>query len=133
MVNQRPSIFRAVMGMHRKSRALIHQQNVVIFVDNVQLGRCHCQVGIFFPGFVKKFIVDIQLKHIPSLKPGIPLHTFSAQFDSFQTDIFLSQGGRQQRNSFGEKTVQPLSRVVGANCQFFHGFLPVCSSKCRFI
>ena len=59
VIDQRPSVLGAVMGMDRQTRPLIHQQDVVIFVDNVQFGRCHRQISIILPGFVKKLVIDI--------------------------------------------------------------------------
>ena len=61
VVDQGSAIFRAVVGMHRKTGALVHKQNVFVLVYNVQLGIRHGEIGVVLPGLVKKLVVDIQL------------------------------------------------------------------------
>ena len=67
VVDEGPAVFRTVMGMNGKSGPLIHQQDVFVLVDDVQLGRCYCQVGIVLPGLVEKLVVDVQLQHIAGI------------------------------------------------------------------
>ena len=67
VVNQGAAVLRAVVGMHRKAGALVHKQNVFVLIDDVQLGICHGEVGVIFPGLVEKFVVDIQLQDVALL------------------------------------------------------------------
>ena len=36
-----PAALRAIMGVNRKARALIHQENMLVFIDDTELGNCH--------------------------------------------------------------------------------------------
>ena len=82
MVNEGPSIFRAVVRMDRKARPLVHQQDVLVFVYDVQLGGCHRQVGIVLPGLVEEFVVDVQLQHIARFQTGIPVSPLAVSLDA---------------------------------------------------
>ena len=64
MVDQGPSVLRTVVGMHRKTRAFIDQQNVLVLIDDVQLGGGNRQVGVVLPGFIEKLVVDIKLQYV---------------------------------------------------------------------
>ena len=59
MIDKRPSILRTIVGMNRQPRTLIHQQDVFILVDNVQLGSRHRQVSIVLPGLIEELIINI--------------------------------------------------------------------------
>ena len=130
VVDQGAAIFRAVVGMHRKARALVHKQNVFVLVDNVQIGIRHGEVGVVLPGVVKKLVVDIQLQDIALLQPGVPVDALAVALDALDADIFLRQRGRKQRDCLRKKTIQTLPRVVLADGKLFHVFLPMFSSKC---
>ena len=110
--------------MDSQSRTLVHQQDVFVFIDDVQLGSGHSQVGIVLPGFVEKFVVDVKLQHIACVQTGVPVDALAVAFDPFQADVFLGQGGRQQGNSLCQKPVQSLPRIIGADFKLFHiGYL----------
>ena len=98
MVDEGPAVFGAVMGVDRKTGPLIHQQDMLIFVDDIQLGSGNGQKSIILPRFIKKLIVDIELKHIPRLKPGVPLRSGAVEFDALDADIFLGQRCGQKRD-----------------------------------
>ena len=42
-----------------RPRALVHQQQVLVFVHDVQLGTEHGEEDVFLRGLVKELIVDI--------------------------------------------------------------------------
>ena len=130
MVNQGAAVLRAVVGMHRKAGALVHKQNVFVLVDDVQLGIRHGEVGVIFPGVVKKLVVDIQLQHVAFLQAGVPVNALAVALDALDADIFLRQRGRKQRNCLRKKAIQTLPRVVLADGKLFHPFFPIFSSKC---
>ena len=59
VVNEGLAVFSAVVGVDRLTGLFVHQQNVLVLIDNVQLGGGNGQIGIFrFRGF-KKLVVDI--------------------------------------------------------------------------
>ena len=62
-----------LVRVDHQSRALVHQQKVLVLIDNVQLGLEDRQKGVFRGGGVKKLVVDVQLKHIPLDQAGVPL------------------------------------------------------------
>ena len=91
--------------MHRKAGALVHKQNVFVLVDDVQLGICHGEVGVIFPGLVEKFVVDIQLQNVAFLQAGVPVNALAVALDALDADIFLRQRGRKQRDCLRKKTI----------------------------
>ena len=133
LVDEGPAILRSVVGVHRQPGTLIHQQNVLVLIDDVQLGSRHGQIGVILPGCIEKLIVDVQLQSIPRLQPGVPLGPGSVAFDPLQAYVFLGQGGRQQGHGLGKEPVQPLSGIIGPNRQFLHGLFPSISAKWRLI
>ena len=135
MVNEGLAEISSVMGMHSQTGTFIHKQNMVVFVDNVQLGIGNGQISVIFPGLVEKFVVDVQLQHIADLQPGVPVNALAVAFDSLQPYVFLSQGSGQQRNRFRKKTIQTLTGVVGSDSKFFHNnpCYFMFSSKCLLI
>ena len=48
-----------LVGVDHQAGALVHQQQVLILVDDVQLGLEHRQKEIFLIGLVKELIIDI--------------------------------------------------------------------------
>lgn len=50
--------------MTQQAGALIEQQQIFILIDQIQLRPEHGEKGIFLPGGVKEFVVDVQLQHI---------------------------------------------------------------------
>ena len=133
VIDKGAPVFRTVVGMHRQSRALVHQQNVFVLVDDVQLGGGHRQIGIVLPGLFKKLVVDIQLQNVTRVQPGVPVNALAVALDPLQADVFLSQGCREQGDGLGKEPVQPLSGVVGTDGKFFHSLFPTFSSKWRLI
>ena len=103
-----------------KARSLVHQEDVLILVDDAELGRRHGQVGIVLPGLVEKLVVDIQLKQVALLKPGVALRSCIVQLDPLDADVLLGQGGRQQRHRLGQKPVEALTGIVLFDFEFFH-------------
>ena len=105
MVDQCSAVLRTVVGMHRKTGSLIHQQDLIILVYDIQLRHRHGKIGIILPGFIKKLVVDIKLQHISLVQPGVPVDALAVALDPLQADIFLRQGRRQQGNRLSKKTV----------------------------
>ena len=58
MVDEGVDLLRLV-GVDHQAGALVHQQQVLILVDDVQLGLEHRQKEIFLIGLVKELIIDI--------------------------------------------------------------------------
>ena len=101
MVDESSAIFCAVMGMDSQTGPLVDQKDMLVFIDDVQLGRSYSQIGIVLSGLIEKFVIDVQLKHIAYVQSGVPLDPFTVAFDPLQADIFLGKGSRQQGNGFG--------------------------------
>ena len=121
------------MGVHRKPGPLVHQENLVVLIDNGELRGGYGEIGVVLPGLVEEFIVDIQLEHIACRQPGVPLYPGAVALDAFDADIFLGQGGGQQGNGLGQEPIQALARVVGSDGQFLHCPFPMLVAKCRSI
>ena len=98
MVDEGPAVFGAVVGVDSQTRALIHQQNMLIFIDDIQLGGGNRQEGIVFPGLIEKLIVDIELEYIPCFEPCVPLRSGAVELDALDADVFLGQRRWQQRH-----------------------------------
>ena len=133
MVDEGTAVFGTVVGMNGLTGALIHQQDMVIFVDNVQLGIGYGEISVVFPGLVEKFIVDIQLEYISLVEPGVPLHPLAAQLDPLDADVLLSQRGGKKGDGLGKKPIQSLACVIRPYDKFFHQAFPVFSLKWRLI
>ena len=58
----------------------------------------------------------------------VALCALAVDFYALDADIFLQQGRGQQRQRFGHKPVQPLSRVVFTNGKLLHKKSPFCRS-----
>ena len=120
MVDEGPAILRAVVGMDRKTGPLVHQEDVLVLIDDTELRGRHGQVGVVLTGLVEKLIIDIKLEHIALFQPGVPLRSCVVELDALDTDVFLGQRGGQQRHRLGQKTVQPLTGIVLFDFEFFH-------------
>ena len=59
MVNEGSAVLCPVVGVHRQPRPLVHQQNVLVLVDDVQLGGGYGEIGVVLPGLIEKFVVDV--------------------------------------------------------------------------
>ena len=121
MVNEGPAVFRAVMGMNGDTGTLVHQENVFVLVNDVELRRGDGEIGVLLRRRVKEFIVDVELQHVALGQTVIPLRPRIVPLDALQADILLRQRRRQQGNGLGQKTVQPLPGVVFSDFQFLHG------------
>ena len=132
MVNQRISA-AAFICVHHLAGALVDQQNMFIFIDHVQKRGSNGQESVFTVGFFKEFVVDVKLQQIAFTQPRVALTPFPVNLNPLQTNVFLQQGGGQQRNGFGQKPVQPLPGIIFPNLQFFQSchapFTLVCSVK----
>ena len=133
MVDEGFAVFRAVVGVDGQSGPLVYKKNVVVFIDDIQLGIGNGQIGIVLPGLIEELVVDIKLQQVALFQPGIPLHTLAVQLDPLDADILLRQGGRQQGNGLCQETVQPLTGIIGTDGKFFHYIFPIFSSKWRLI
>ena len=131
MVDEGAAVFGAVVGMDGQAGALVHQQDVLILVDDVQLGIGDSQEGVVLSGLVEKFVIDVQLQHIACFQTGVPLGTAAVALDALDADVLLGQGSREQGNGLGQEPVQTLSGVVGADGKFFHSLSFISSSKWR--
>ena len=45
--------------MAHQAGALVHQQDVIVFINDIQSGGRNLQIGVFFSGLFKKLIIDI--------------------------------------------------------------------------
>ncbi len=56
-----------------KAGALVADDDVLVLVNDVQLGPEYRQEGVILGGSVKEFVVDVQLEKIPCVQPVVPL------------------------------------------------------------
>ena len=106
---------------------------MLIFINDIQFGCSDSKVGIVFPRLIEKLIIDIELKHISGFQTGIPVNALAVAFDALDADVFLRQRGRKQGDRLGQKTVQALAGIIGADGEFFHLLLPILFSKWRLV
>ena len=121
MVDERAPILRAVVRMHGHAGLFVHEQDVFVLIDDVELRRRHRQIGVGLGGLVEKLVVDIELQHIALLQARVALRAGVVALDTLEADILLRQRGGQQRNGLCQKAVEPLPGVIAADGQFFHG------------
>ena len=129
VVDEGAAVLRPVVGVYRETGPFVHQEDLVVLVDNGELRGSHGEVGIVLPWLVKEFVIDIQLQHISRCQPGVPFGPGAIELDPLDADIFLSQGGGQQRHGLSQEPVQALARVVGPYGQFFHCPFPIFEAK----
>ena len=48
-----------LIGVDHQSRALVHQKDVLILIEDIQLGLVEGQEGVFRGGAVEKLVVDV--------------------------------------------------------------------------
>ena len=48
-----------LIGVDHQTRPLVHQQQILVFVHDVQLGTEHGEKDVFLRGLVKELVVDI--------------------------------------------------------------------------
>ena len=58
MVDEGVDLFRFVCVDHQAG-PLVHQQQILIFIDDIQLGGKEGEEHVFLRGLVKKLVVDI--------------------------------------------------------------------------
>lgn len=68
MIDERLPVLSAVVGMHYQPGTLVHQKQVSVFIDDVQLWRGDSQIGVFLPGSLEEFVVDVHLTTLPSAR-----------------------------------------------------------------
>lgn len=120
MINKGPAVLGPIMGMDRQTGPLVHQDDLVILIDDVQLRRRHGQVSIVLPGCIEKLVIDIELQNVADLQPVVPLAAASVALDALDADIFLGQGCRKKRYGLGKIPVQPLTGIVFFDGKLFH-------------
>ena len=64
MVDERLTVFRAVVGMDGLAGLFVDEQNVFVLIDNIELRYVNREVGVFLLGGVKKLVVDVKLDRI---------------------------------------------------------------------
>ena len=67
MVDERLTVFRAVVGMDGLTGLFVDEQNVFVLIDNIELRYVNREVGVFLLGSVKKLVVDIELDRIAEM------------------------------------------------------------------
>ena len=111
----------ALVGVDHHSRPLVHQQKVLVLVDDVKLGLEDREEGVLRGRGVEELVVDVELKHVPLHQPGVPLGPLAVDLYPLDADILLGQGGGEQGQGLAQPAVQPLPGVVGSDGEFLHG------------
>ena len=111
-----------LVRMDHQSRAFVHQQKVLVLVDDVQLG-LEDRTERRFPGWgvSKNSSLMYSCSTSPTASRVSRLAPLPLTLDPLDADVFLSQGGGQEGQGLGQPPVQPLAGVVGAYGEFPHG------------
>ena len=110
-----------LVGVDHQPRPFVDQEQVLILIEDVQLGLEHRQEGVLRGGGVEKLVVDVKLEQVPLGQTGVPLGPLAVELDPLDADVFLGQRGREKGEGFGQPPVQPLAGVIGAHGEFPHG------------
>ena len=116
--DERIGVF-AVVRVAQQPDFFVEQQNIFVFIQNIQLFRRAHKVIFFFDRF-KKFVVDIHLDHVAGLQPGRDFAAPAVDLDALGADIFIQHTLRQAGHGLGHKFVQPLPGVVAVDRKAFH-------------
>ena len=109
-----------LVGVAEQAGALVEQQEVFIFIDDVQLGLKDGQKGVVLPWGLKELVVDVELQGVPLGEPDIPAGALAVDLDPLEADVFLGQGCGEEGESFGQPAVQALPGVISADGKGFH-------------
>ena len=109
-----------LVRVDEQAGALVHQQQVLILVDNIQLRLEDGEKRILRGGGVEKLVVDVKLQEIALHQAGIPLGPLAVELHPLDADVFLRQGRGEQGEGLGQPAVQPLPSVVLAYGKFPH-------------
>ena len=52
------------------------------------------------------------MQNIAGVESGIPLGTLAVYLDALETNVFLQQGGGEQRQILGYETIQTLTGII---------------------
>ena len=114
-----------LVGMDQQAGALVHQEDVRVLVDDVQLGLKDGEEGVLRGGGVKEFVVDVELEKVALHQPVVPLGALSVALDPLETDVLLGQGSGEEGQGLAQPAVQALPGVVFCHGKLSHGDLPV--------
>ena len=84
MVDERLTVFRAVVGMDGLAGLFVDEQNVLVLIDNIELRYVNREVGVFLLGGVKKLVVDIELDRIAEMEPRIAFCSLAVDFNALE-------------------------------------------------
>ena len=122
MVNQCVDLLRLVR-VDDQPRPLVEEHQVLVLIDDVEARLPQREEEVVLLRLGEEFVVDIQLQHVARLQALVALGAGTVHLDALDADILLQQRGRQKRQRFGHKTVQPLPGVVFSDGQFAHRLL----------
>ena len=128
VVDEGVHLFRLV-GVYHHAGRLVHQQQVLILIENVQPGLEEGEKGVLLGGLLKELVVDIELQHISHLEPGVPFGPLAVELDPLDADIFLRQVGGKQGHGLAHPAIQPLPGVIFSDGELPHSLSS--RSRCR--
>mgnify|MGYP003588448622 CR=1 FL=1 len=73
----------------------VHEQDVFVLIDDLDLRRADLEIGVFLRGRFKKFVVDVELQDVALIDAVVALCALAVDFYALDADIFLQQGVRQ--------------------------------------
>ena len=112
-----------VVGVDHQPGRLIGQEDVFVLIDDFQ-GVPGGAEGVLLPVGGKKFVLEVQLHHVPLRQAAGDFSPFSVDLDALLADGLVKKALGQQGNGLGEEFVQALPAVVGADDEAFHGIPP---------
>ena len=117
----------------QKPWPFVADDDIFVLIYHIQLGLKDGEKGVVFGGGVKKLIVDIKLQNISGVYPIVPLGASAIDLYPLEADIFLGKGGGEEGYCLAQPPVQPLSRVIFGDGEFFHSgfssFAKYCSIR----
>ena len=115
--------FSASVRLREKSRRLVHQQYVSVFINNIHVHLPLHPRGFRVPGKLLKSIVSKKKLHmIAQNKFLISGCFFSVQSNVFFPEHFVAKAFRRLFKKFCQIFVETLSRFVFSDNKFFHNF-----------
>ena len=114
-----------LVRVDQQAGALVHQEDVLVLIDDVQLGLEDGEEGVLRGGGVEELIVDVELEHIAHRQAGVPLGALSVELHPLEADVFLGQGSGEEGQGLAQPAVQTLPGVVFCHGKLSHWDLPV--------
>ena len=120
LVDERPAVLRAVVGVDSDAGTLVHQQDLAVLINHMQLRRRDLFPAAVRRGLFKVAVVQIQADDVAVAQPLAALGPLAVDLDILGADALLHQGGGKQWRRLTQEAVQALPGVVPSDDKFLH-------------